>query len=128
MAYSEDYRMAAIEYKKDGHTFKELKKVFKVTPRTYYKWLKNLENTVNVVVKINITRKRKINNDILKKAVEEKSDSYLRELTKLFNCSTTAIHKRLVLLNLTYKKRLLRTRKSVRNQEQNIAKNRKNPK
>ena len=122
MAYSEDYRMAAIEYKKNGHTFKELKKVFKITPRTYYKWLKNLENTGNIVVKINITRRRKINNDILKKAVEEKPDSYLRELTKLFNCSITAVHKRLILLGLTYKKRLLHTPKNAKKLERNISK------
>jgi len=114
--------MAAIEYKKNRHTFKELKEVFKITPRTYYKWLKNLENTGNVVVKIKIKRRRKINNDILKKAIKEKPDSYLRELTKLFNCSTTAVHKRLVLLNLTYKKRLLHTPKNAKKTGQNISK------
>ena len=57
--------------------------MFKITPRTYYKWLQNLENTGNIVVKVKRTRKRKINDDILKKAVEEKPDSYLRELAKL---------------------------------------------
>jgi transposase len=122
MSYSEDYRTAAIEYKKNGHTFKELKKVFKITPRTYYKWLENLESTGKVVVKVKRTRRRKIDNDILKKALEEKPDSYLRELTKLFNCSTTAVHKRLVLLDLTYKKRLSHTRKNAKKLGHNILK------
>jgi len=122
MSYSKDYRMSAIEYKKNKHTFKEMKKVFKITPRTYYKWVKNLENTWNVVVKIKITRRRKINNDVLKKAIEEKPDSCLCELTKLFNCSTTAVHKRLALLDLTYKKRLLYTPKNAKKTGQNILK------
>jgi hypothetical protein len=36
MAYSTDYRRAAAGYKQSGHTFKELKEVFKITPRTFY--------------------------------------------------------------------------------------------
>jgi hypothetical protein len=33
MAYSEDYRKATVEYKQNGHTFKELKEAFSITPR-----------------------------------------------------------------------------------------------
>jgi hypothetical protein len=36
MAYSADYRKAAIAFKQAGHTFKELGEAFKITPRTYY--------------------------------------------------------------------------------------------
>jgi len=36
MAYGIDYRKAAIEFKQNGNTFTQLKKVFKITPRTYY--------------------------------------------------------------------------------------------
>lgn len=111
MAYSTDYRKAAIDYKHSGHTFKELKKVFKITPRTFYKWLNNEETSGNVKAKIKRTRKRKIDSDALIKAVEEKPDSYLRELAKLFNCSTVAIHNRLVKLGYTYKKNIYIRRK-----------------
>jgi transposase len=45
MAYSANYRKAAIEYKRNGHTFKDLKEVFRITPRTYYQWVKILEKT-----------------------------------------------------------------------------------
>ena len=38
MAYSEDYRKRAIEYKDSGHTFGELREAFKIPPRTYYDW------------------------------------------------------------------------------------------
>jgi transposase len=76
-------------------------------------------------VKVKQTRKRKIDPDALKKAVEEKPDSYLRELAMQFNSSTTAVHKRLVSLGYTYKKRRSPTPGSQRNAERSIAKNQK---
>jgi transposase len=121
MSYSADYRKAAVKYKQDEHTFKELKCVFKITPRTYYQWVENLETSGNVKVKR--ARKRKIDSDALKKAVEETPDAYLRELSKKFNCSTTAVHKRLVQLGFTYKKRLSHTRKNPKKQERPTANN-----
>ena len=45
MAYSIDYRKAAIEFKQDGHTFVQLKKVFKITAKTYYEWVNLFEST-----------------------------------------------------------------------------------
>jgi transposase len=105
MAYSADYRKAAIEYKRNGHTFKELKEVFSITPRTYYQWVEILEETGMTKPEIVRTRRGKINPAELKKAVEEKPDSSLRELSEKFDCSTAAIHRRLVQLGLTYKKR-----------------------
>ena len=123
MAYSEDYRKAAIDYKQGGQTFKELKEVFKITPRTYYQWVERFETSGNVKVKKKQTRKGKIDPDALRKAVEEKPDSYLRELAKPFNCSTTSIHKRLIQLGFTYKKRRLRTRKNQKKHERTTAKN-----
>jgi transposase len=116
MAYSKDYRKAAIDYKQKGHSFKELNDVFKITPRTYYQWVENLEKCGNVKVEIKQTRNRKIDPDALKKAVEEKPDAYLRELSKQFNCSVTAVHKRLIQLGYTYKKRHLPTLKNQKKQ------------
>jgi transposase len=104
MAYSADYRKAAIEYKRNGHTFKDLKEVFRITPRTYYQWVKILEETRMIKLKIARTRRGKINLAELKKAVEEKPDLYLRELSEKFNCSMAALHKRLIQLVFIYKK------------------------
>ena len=42
MAYSKDYRKRAVEYKDTGHTFVELREAFKIPPRTYYDWNRNL--------------------------------------------------------------------------------------
>jgi transposase len=106
MAYSEDYRKAAVEYKQNGHTFKELKEVFGITPCTYYQWVGYLETAGTYKPVIKRTRRwRKIDPAELKKAVEEKPDLCPRELSSKFNCSTTAIRKRLAQLGFTYKKR-----------------------
>ena len=123
MAYSTDYRKAVMSFKQAGHTFKELKDVFKITPRTYYQWAKNLATSGSVTVKIKQTRKRKIDPDALRKAIEEKPDAYLRELAKEFGCSATAVHKRLVQMGFTYKKRLSPTRRNPKKQEPLISKN-----
>jgi len=93
MAYSVDYRKAAIEFKQSGHTFAELKAVFKITARTYYQWIKLQESTGSLQYRNASTRQGKIDLEELKQAVEEKPDAYLRELAAKFGVSTTAIHK-----------------------------------
>ena len=107
MAYNEKYRERAVSYKDSGHTFKELKEIFKITGRTYYQWNKNKSETgFYVAAKIEkATRKRKINPEELKLAIKEKPDAYLRELAGQFNCSINSVHKRLKQLNITLKKR-----------------------
>ena len=44
MAYSNDYRKRAVEYKDSGHTFKELAEAFKIPPITYYDWKEKLSS------------------------------------------------------------------------------------
>jgi transposase len=112
MAYSIDYRKAAIEFKESGHTFVQLKEVFKITPRTYYQWLELLQTTGSLQFRNASERRGKIDMETLKKAIEEKPDAYLRELATKFDVSTVAIHKRLKKHKITYKKRRLPTLKS----------------
>jgi transposase len=123
MAYSIDYRKAAIEYKQSGHTFAQLKEVFKITACTYYQWLELQKTTGTLKFRNASERRRKIDPDALKLAVEEKPDAYLRELAVKFGVSEVAIHKRLKKLKITYKKRHLHIRKSPRKTGQNISKN-----
>jgi transposase len=106
MAYDEKYRARAVTFKESGHTFEQLKEVFGITNATYYRWQKNKEMTGFYAPKSEKqTRKRKIDPEKLKSAVEEKPDAYLRELAEKFNCSMGAIHKRLQQLNITHKKK-----------------------
>jgi transposase len=112
MAYSLDYRKAAIEFKENGHTLVQLKETFKITAQTYYNWKKLESDTGSLQFRNAKTRMRKINPEELKRAVEEKPDAYLRELAAKFVCSTTAVHNRLAKMKVTYKKRRSPTRKN----------------
>jgi transposase len=76
-----DYRHRAVEYKDEGHTFRELKAVFKVSSATYYDWKKKIESGYYEQPKT-VERKRLIDKEQLKKAVEEKPDAYLREFAE----------------------------------------------
>jgi transposase len=104
MAYSADYKKLAVEYKQNGHTFKELKEMFKVSSVTYYRWAKEYENGFEKP-KGPRQRSRKINKEQLKQAVEENPDFYLREFAELFGCTPQAIFYSLKKLKITLKKR-----------------------
>jgi transposase len=113
MAYSVDYKQRAVAYKGEGHTFKELYEAFKIPSTTYYEWKRRLEKGV-LGLKVKQTRRRKIDPEELKRVVKEKPDAYLREIAEKFDCSTTAVHKRLEAMKITYKKRHLPTQKNPR--------------
>jgi transposase len=123
MAYDEKYRARAVTFKDSGHTFEQLKEVFGIYSAAYYRWLKNKEMTGFYAPKSEKrTRRRKIDPVELKSAIEEKPDIYLQELAEKFDCSATAVYKRLRQLKITYKKRHLRTRKNLKNTGLNISK------
>jgi transposase len=105
MAYDEKYRARAVAFKDNGHTFEQLKEVFGIHSAAYYRWVKNKAMTGFYAPKSGKrTRKRKIDPVELKSTVEEKPDIYLRELAEKFDCSTTAVYKRLQQLKITKKK------------------------
>jgi transposase len=113
MAYDEKFRERAVVFKDNGHTFEQLKEAFGICCHSYYKWKKNKKTTGFFVPKTEkVTRKRKINPEELKLAIKEKPDAYLRELAEKFNCSTSAVHKRLEQLKITYKKTFTYSEKS----------------
>ena len=105
MAYDEKYRKRAIEYVEKGNTLKELKETFGIKSKTYYDWKKLLKESGSLKFRNAKTRRRKIDKDKLRQAVEEKSDAYLSELAELFDCSEQAIFYALKKMKITYKKR-----------------------
>jgi transposase len=105
MAYDKKFRKQAIAYKDGGHTFKELEEVFGIDSGRYYRWKELLETTGSLEDKKVCERKRKIDKDELKKALEEKPDIYLYELAKLFDCTVQAVFYALRKMKITYKKR-----------------------
>ena len=116
--YSIDYKKRAVEYKQEGHTFKELKEVFKIPNQTYYRWAEELKNSFEKPEPAK--RSRKINLEELKRAVEEKPDAYLKELAKPFGVTEQAIFYALKELDITFKKKRLHTQKNPKKKEKTI--------
>jgi transposase len=105
MAYSIDFIKRAVAYKQEGHTLKQVQEAFGIPAQTYYDWKKKLENG-HFDVKIKRERKRKIDKEELKQALEEKPDAFLWELAERFNCTPAAIFYALERLKITRKKTL----------------------
>ena len=106
MAYDRKYRERAIAFKESGATFVQLKAVFGIDRKAFFAWVKLRDETGEVVVnRPPQTRKRKIDKEKLKQAVQEKPDAYLEELAKPFNCSIPAVFYALKKMGITLKKR-----------------------
>lgn len=117
MAYSNDFKKLVLKYRRDGHTLEETSRFAGIAPSTYYEWEK--EEASGFPAKEKRSYEKKICKEELIKAVEEKPDSYLKELAELFNCTPQAIFKALRTLKLTVKKRPSRIRKSQTKDEAN---------
>ena len=117
--YSIDFIQCAVTYKNEGHTFKELKDTFNIPSETYYQWKEKLDNGYTGI-KIYRERNRKIDKEMLKKAVKEKPDAYLYELAQMFDCSPQAVFEMLEKLKITRKKSPIPITKSPRKNGQNI--------
>ena len=112
MAYSIDFIETAVAFKKNEHTFKELREVFGIPPETFYKWENRLESGYYDAERPKQERNRKINKEQLKKAVAENPDAFLYELAEIFGCSPQAVFSMLHKMNITLKKRPLPTAKN----------------
>ena len=106
MAYDKKFRERAIAFKEGGATFVELKAVFGIDRKTFFAWIKLRDETGEVVPnRPPQVRRRKIDKEKLKLAVQENPDAYLKELAKLFNCSAPAVFYALKKMGITLKKR-----------------------
>ena len=112
MAYSKDFIEAAVAFKQNNHTFKQLREVFGIPAETFYQWEERLESGYYDIKRPKQERNRKIDKEMLKKAVAETPDAFLYELAALFNCSPQAVFSMLQKLNITVKKRPLPTVKN----------------
>ena len=111
MAYSLDYKKRAVAYKQEGHTFKQLREAFGIPSETYYQWEKKLQSGY-YEIPIKRERKRKIDKEALRQAVEDKPDAFLKEYAEQFDCTPTAVFYALEKLGITRKKSLLPITKS----------------
>ena len=103
MAYSKDFIERAVAYRREGHTFEQLREAFGIPSATYYDWERKLENG-HFDVKVKRERKRKIDKEALKRSVMEKPDAFLSEYAEEFGCTPTALFYALEKLNISRKK------------------------
>ena len=114
MSYDIKFKQRAVEYKREGHTYKETCKVFKISETTLTRWINKEKEGKLGEVKIHVRKPKKIYPEKLIKYIEEHPDAYLVEIAQEFNCSECAIRKALKKLNITRKKRRLHTKNNVR--------------
>jgi len=105
MAYSIDFRKAAISFMEKGHTEKELLETFGIYASNVNRWRKLQEKTNSLVPQYRKTRKRKIDLKVLEQAVERKPDSTLLELARIFDCREQSVDAALKRAKITRKKR-----------------------
>ena len=113
MAYSIDFRKAAIEYMEKGHSKEELYEAFGIYPSRITAWRKLLKATGSLEPQYKETRERKIDLTELTKALERKPDATLGELARKFDCTETAIFYALKRAKLTLKKNNTDTQSNV---------------
>ena len=111
--------MRAVEYKDEGHTFKELRETFKIPAITYYD-RKRKQESGYYGEEHKFERKGKTDKRALAKAVSEKPDSYLGELAQPFNRTERAVFYALKKPGITFKKRAIPTAKSRKKNALNI--------
>ena len=103
MAYSIDYIKRAVAYRQEGHTFKQLWEAFGIPSATYYDWDEKL-NSGYYEIAIKRERRRKIDKAMLRQAVADNPDAFLKELAEQFGCTAPAVFYALEKLDITRKK------------------------
>lgn len=113
MGYDIKFKQRVLEYREEGHTFKETCKTFKIAETTLIRWMEKEKEGRLEEVKIRDRKPKKICPDKLVEYIKINPDAYLIEIAENFKCSTTAVLKALKKLNITRKKRLPHTKNNV---------------
>ena len=122
MVYSLDLRKRALNYIANGGTRLEASKIFGVTIPTLANWLSR-EKQQDLAPKMNGSKPSKIDNEKLRKYIEEHPDSYLREIAAVFNSTLQAVFYACKRLGITLKKRPHTTRKGMKRSERYFKRN-----
>lgn len=116
MVYSIDLRQKALNYIANGGSRLETSKIFGVTTRTLANWLSR-QKQQDLAPKMKGSRPSKIDNEKLKKHIEDHPDSYLREIAEEFSTTLQAVFYACKRLGITLKKRRHTTRKEMKRSE-----------
>lgn len=122
MVYSLDLRKRALNYIANGGSRLEASKIFAVTIPTLANWLSR-EKQNDLVPKMKGSKPSKIDNEKLKKYIEDHPDSYLREIAVVFNSTLQAVFYACKRLGITLKKKPVTIKKEMRRNERSLKKN-----
>ncbi len=114
-AYSQDLRIRAINYLKEGKKQIEVAKILKIGVASVKRWWHLYRKYGNILPRRPIqTRPRATNYDKIILYVNQNPDSTLKEIASAFNISDFAVHYALKSCNYTYKKTVPLYRKKGR--------------
>ena len=113
MGYDIKFKRRVVEYKYEGHTYKETCKIFKISEMTLTRWIKRDKEGKLEEIKKPVRKPKKIYPDKLVKYINENPDAYLSEIAQEFNCTHVAVLKALRKLGITRKKRQLHIKNSA---------------
>ena len=104
MAYTKKFREEVMKQIDEGKTISGTARQFSIGTTTIKEW-KRLREETGTLEKRPLDRKfKKIDPEKLKEVVEEKPDSYQREMADQFKCSQNAISKALNKMGISRKK------------------------
>lgn len=123
-AYSNDLRERVIKSYEEGMPKRSIVEVFKIGIRTLNRWIKNYLETGRIEAKKRSRyRKRKVEDEELKKYVEEQPSATLEQMAKHFKVRAVSIWHRLKKLKITRKKKPFCMKKEMSKRGKNSSKN-----
>ncbi len=120
MAYSYDLRIKALEYIEKGGSKEEASRIFGVTLRTLFHWIKRKKQGCLAPNQRRKRKPHKIDEEKLKAYIQEHPDAYLREIAGVFGASVTAVFYALRRLKINLKKRHFSIEKEMKRNEKSL--------
>ncbi len=122
MTYSHDLRIKTLDYLEKGGSQAEASRLFGVTTRTVFNWVKRKESGCLAPSKRKERRPHKVDNEKLKAYLKGQPDAYLREIAQSLGASVTAVFYACKRLNIRLKKRHLSIARGMRKKGQSFKK------
>lgn len=122
MAYSTDLRTKALDYIEKGGSKEEASRIFGVTIRTLFNWIKRKKIGCLAPSKRKERKPHKIENERLKAYVQEHPDAYLREIAQSLGAAVTTVFYACKRLKINLKKRPHSIKSEMRKKEKNFRK------
>ncbi len=105
MTYSNDLRKKALDYIEKGGSKEEASRIFGVTIRTLFNWIKRKKTGCLAPSKRKERTPHKVDHEKLKAYVEQHPDAYLREIAQFIGAPVTTVFYACKRLKINLKKR-----------------------